>query len=426
MSASKLEPAVMQAYTQILHNELKEALGCTEPIAIAYAAAYATKLLGRLAEHFRVSCSGNIIKNVKAVTVPQTGGMTGIEAAVLIGAIGGDADLGMQVLTCVTDADRETLRACMEKHMVEVSLLESAHVLHIVIEATSGSDCVSVEIIDSHTQLGTVIKNGVVLHELEAVAVEDNRRLYETLNIESILTYADTVDLETVRDVLQRQVDCNLAIAREGLEHGWGESVGKTLIARDNTLYTKLAATAAAGSDARMNGCALPVVINSGSGNQGMTIGIPVALYAQEKGLSKEKMYRALCVANLIAAHQKTSIGKLSAFCGAVSAAAGAACGIAYLDGATIDVISQTLINCIATIGGMVCDGAKSSCAGKIAAALNTAFLGYEMAKAQHVFRSGEGIVKDDVEQTITSVGRMAAKGMRSTDTEILNIMIGK
>ena len=178
MSASKLEPAVMQAYTQILHNELKEALGCTEPIAIAYAAAYATKLLGRLAEHFRVSCSGNIIKNVKAVTVPQTGGMTGIEAAVLIGAIGGDADLGMQVLTCVTDADRETLRACMEKHMVEVSLLESEHVLHIVIEATSGSDCVSVEIIDSHTQLGTVIKNGVVLHELEAVAVEDNRRLY--------------------------------------------------------------------------------------------------------------------------------------------------------------------------------------------------------------------------------------------------------
>lgn len=426
MPAYHMDPAIVQAYTQILHNELKEALGCTEPIAIAYGAAYSTQLLGRMADHFVVHCSGNIIKNVKAVTVPQTGGMAGIEAAVLIGAIGGDAELGMQVLTRVTESDREKLRACMEKHMVEVELLDTEHVLHIIIEASAGDDSVSIEIIDSHTQLGTVMKNGEVLHKLEACQAEDNRKLYETLDVATILEYADQVDLDTVRAVLQRQVDCNLAIAQKGLDEGFGEAVGQTLMGFNDTLYSRLAAMAAAGSDARMNGCSLPVVINSGSGNQGMTIGIPVALYAKEKKLGEEKMYRALCVANLIAVHQKTSIGKLSAFCGAVSAAAGAACGVAYLDGAGIDVISQTIINCIATIGGMVCDGAKSSCAGKIAAALNTAFLGYEMAKRQHGFRSGEGIVQSGVEQTIANVGRMAAHGMRSTDTEILNIMIGK
>ena len=238
MPACNMDPAIVQAYTQILHNELKEALGCTEPIAIAYGAAYATQLLGRLADHFSVHCSGNIIKNVKAVTVPQTGGMAGIEAAVLIGAIGGDADLGMQVLTRVTEEDREKLRACMEKHMVDVNLLDTEHVLHIIVEATAGDDKVSVEIIDSHTQLGTVTKNGEVLHKLETCKVEDNRKLYETLNVTSILDYADQVDLDTVRDVLQRQVDCNLAIAQKGLDEGFGEAVGQTLMGFDGTLYS--------------------------------------------------------------------------------------------------------------------------------------------------------------------------------------------
>lgn len=421
-----LDDTTKAAYTQILRTELKMALGCTEPIAIAYCAAYTTQLLGRCADRFVIHCSGNIIKNVKAVTVPQTGGMTGIEAAVLIGAIGGDASLGMQVLTPITQAHRERLRTMMARNCVQIELLDTEHTLHIVIEAYAGEDAVSVEIIDSHTQLGTVQKNGRILHQIERAVYEDNRRQYELLTVERILQYADTVELSSVSDVLEQQIQCNLAIAREGMEHAWGASVGQTLQERDGALYTQLCAMAAAGSDARMNGCAMPVVINSGSGNQGMTVSIPVALFAQAKGHGHDKLLRALCVANLIAIHQKTNIGKLSAFCGAVSAAAGAACGIAYLEDADLEVISQTLVNCVATIGGMVCDGAKSSCAGKIAAALNSALLGYDMAKRQKGFHQGEGIVQENVEKTIQSLGRMAACGMRSTDIEILNIMIGK
>ena len=358
--------------------------------------------------------------------MPQTGGMVGIEAAVLIGAIGGDASLEMEVLTPVTEAHRQKLRKMLERGCVEVDLLDTEHTLHIQIEATAGSDVVSVEIIDSHTQFGLITKNGQVLHRLEPSASAEHRQQYELLTVDGILEYADTVALEDVADVLDRQVQCNLAIAREGMDHTWGASVGQTLQGRDDSLYTRLCAMAAAGSDARMSGCAMPVVINSGSGNQGMTVSIPVAVFAEAGGYDHPALLRALCVANLIAVHQKANIGKLSAFCGAVSAAAGAACGIAYLEGASREVIGQTLINCVATIGGMVCDGAKASCASKIAAALNTALLGYEMAKQDRGFRQGEGIVQDDVEKTIENLGRMAAKGMRSTDTEILNIMIGK
>lgn len=414
-----------QMYTAVLREELQMALGCTEPIAIAYGAACTTELLGRRADHFVAHCSGNIIKNVKAVTVPQTGGKSGIEAAVLIGAIGGKSSLGMEVLSDVTDADREELDRLLKENIVQVKLLDSKHVLHIIIEAQAGNDCVSVEIVDGHTQLGTVTKNGKVLHKLEQAAVEDSHKQHDALSVEDILDYADHVDLKDVADVLERQVKCNLAISEEGLKNLWGAGVGQSLENRNADLYLRLCAAAAAGSDARMNGCAMPVVINSGSGNQGMTIAIPVALYAQEKGYSHEKMLRGLCVANLIAVHQKSCIGKLSAFCGAVSAAAGAACGIAYMDGEGIDVISQTLVNCIASVGGMVCDGAKSSCAGKIATALSAALMGYDMAKLRRGYLNGEGIVKEDVEKTIASVGRMAAKGMRQTDTEILNIMIG-
>lgn len=426
MPEQYLNSSIMQTFTQVLYDELKMALGCTEPIAIAYGSAYTTKLLGRPADRFRIFCSGNIIKNVKAVTVPQTEGLVGIEAAVLAGAIGGDTELGMQVLTKVTDADREKICSCMKKDMVDVQILETDHVLHIIVEAYADTDCASVEIIDGHSQLGAVSLNGKVLHELDPMVVTRKKRAHDDLSMKAILAYADHVDLDDVRDVLRQQLDCNLAIAEEGLRNKWGASVGRTLMSRDNHLYTRIAAMAAAGSDARMNGCALPVVINSGSGNQGMTVSIPVAVYAREKNFSEERMYRALCIANLIAIYQKTSIGTLSAFCGAVSAAAGAAGGIAYLDGAGIEVISQTVVNTVATIGGMICDGAKSSCASKIAASLNTALLSYEMAKNGRGFRAGEGIVKDNVDKTIQSVGDMAAIGMRGTDREILSIMIEK
>lgn len=401
-------------------------MGCTEPIAIAYCAAYAVKVLGKMPERMVCACSGNIIKNVKAVTVPQTGGLKGIEAAVIAGAVGGNADLELEVLSKVTDDDIQKMHALMEKNIVSVKLLESAHALHIVIDAFAGSDSVSVEIIDTHTGVGNVTCNGEVLHKRGGAAAQEDLSERRALDVRDILAYGDEVDLDDVRELLDRQINYNLAISTEGLTNPWGACVGQVVLEEGKgSERSRLIARAAAGSDARMNGCAMPVVINSGSGNQGMTVSLPVIEYAKLHNIEHDKLLRGLCVANLTAIHQKTDIGRLSAFCGAVSAATGAAVGIAYLEGAGYDVICQTITNSIATIGGMVCDGAKSSCGAKIANALNCSLLGYDMAKKDLGFRSGEGIVKDNVEQTIASVGRMAAKGMHSTDVEVLNIMIG-
>lgn len=413
-------------YTKFLHEELMPAMGCTEPIAIAYGAAYARKILGKPAQRYEVECSGNIIKNVKAVTVPQTNGLKGIETAVLAGAIGGDADRELEVLTTVTQADIQEIKKGLEEKVVTVKPLDSVHSLHIIVHAFAGDDSVSVEIIDTHTNLGNVVKNGETLHQREEVAAGDDVTERRALNVADILAYGDQVDLETVRELLERQINYNTAISQEGLTGKWGAAVGKTLLENCGTnVRTRAKAAAAAGSDARMNGCAMPVVINSGSGNQGMTVSLPVIEYAKELGVSHEKLLRSLCVANLVAIHQKTDIGRLSAFCGAVSAATGAIAGIAYMEGASYDVIAQTIVNSIANVGGMVCDGAKSSCAAKIASSLESAFLGYEMAKEGRGFVDGEGIVKADVEATIASVGRMASVGMRGTDKEILNIMVG-
>ena len=413
-------------YTKFLNEELMPAMGCTEPIAIAYGAAYARKILGKDAERYEVECSGNIIKNVKAVTVPQTNGLKGIETAVLAGAIGGDAERELEVLTTVTQADIEKIKKGLEEKVVTVKPLDSIHALHIIVHAFAGEDSVSVEIIDTHTNLGNVVKNGETLHQRQELAAGDDVSERRALNVADILAYGDQVDLETVRELLERQINYNTAISQEGLTGKWGAAVGKTLLENCGTgVRTRAKAAAAAGSDARMNGCAMPVVINSGSGNQGMTVSLPVVEYAKELGVSHEKLLRSLAVANLVAIHQKTDIGRLSAFCGAVSAATGAVAGIAYMEGASYDVIAQTIINSIANVGGMVCDGAKSSCAAKIASSLESAFLGYEMAKTGHGFVNGEGIVKADVEATIASVGRMASVGMRGTDKEILNIMVG-
>ena len=417
----------MSLYTKFLHEELLPAMGCTEPIAIAYGAAYARKVLGKDAERYEVECSGNIIKNVKAVTVPQTGGLKGIETAVLAGAIGGDADKELEVLTTVTDEDIKAIKKGLEDKIVTVKLLDSVHSLHIIVHAFAGGDSVSVEIIDTHTNVGNVTKNGQLVHERAEVAVGDDTAERRALNLADILSYGNQVNLDDVKDLLERQISYNTAISQEGLTGKWGAAVGKTLLENCGTsVRTRAKAAAAAGSDARMNGCAMPVVINSGSGNQGMTVSLPVVEYAKELGVSPEKLLRSLCVANLVAIHQKTDIGRLSAFCGAVSAATGAVAGIAYMEGASYDVIAQTIVNSIANVGGMVCDGAKSSCAGKIASALESAFLGYELAKQGRGFFDGEGIVKADVEATIASVGRMASAGMLGTDKEILNIMIDR
>ena len=413
-------------YTKILREELVPAMGCTEPIAIAYGAAYARKVLGKPAERYEVECSGNIIKNVKAVTVPQTGGLKGIEAAVLAGAIGGNADRELEVLSTVTEADLQEIRRGLEQRIVTVRPLDSSHTLHIIIHAHAGADSVCVEIIDTHSNVGRVVKNGRVIHQRVEVAAQDDVSERRALNVADILDYADQVDLELVRDVLERQISYNSAISQEGLSGKWGAAVGKTLLDTCGTgIRVRAEAAAAAGSDARMNGCAMPVVINSGSGNQGMTASLPVIEYARELGASHEKLLRALCVSNLMTIHQKTDIGRLSAFCGAVSAATGAAAAVAYMEGAGYAVIAQTIVNSLANVGGMVCDGAKSSCAAKIVSALESAFLGYELAKRGRGFFDGEGIVKDGVEATIASVGRMAGTGMRSTDKEILDIMVG-
>ena len=418
-------------YTRILEQELQVAMGCTEPIAVAYAAAYAKQLLGKNPTRCIARCSGNIIKNVKAVTVPQTGGLKSIETAVLAGVHGGDADRKLEVLSTVTDADRVEIRKDLEAGIVKVELLETNHTLHFILEFLADNDTVSVEIIDTHTNLGTVIKNGKILHKASVASCDSEAKTFEDdrsdMTLRDVLAYANEVNLADVQELLERQIACNCAISQEGLTNDWGARVGKTLISVGGlSLFNQMKAAAAAGSDARMNGCALPVVINSGSGNQGMTVSLPVICYAKEKEFSNEELLRALCAANLTAIYQKTSIGRLSAFCGVVSAATGAMTGIAYLDGASYEMIAQSITNSLANVGGMVCDGAKASCASKIASAVESALLGYELAKQADGFADGEGIVGANVDETIANIGRMASQGMRETDEEILRIMIGK
>jgi L-cysteine desulfidase len=420
-----MEEKKQLTYTAILKEELKTAMGCTEPIAIAYCAAYARKLLGNMPESCEIYCSGNIIKNVKAVTVPQTGGLKGIEAAAWAGIIGGDSERQLEVLMTVSDTDRDEIRKMMGSGIMHVKILDSEHPLHIIVNLKAGTDTVSVEIIDSHTGLGNVVKNKEMLHKRETLMKKQAELDYNLLDIKEIMEYADTVDLKDIESILQNQIEKNYSIAQEGLKNEWGAAVGKTILnSENNGIQTMAKAMAAAGSDARMNGCSMPVVINSGSGNQGLTASLPVIVCAKSSKTDTAKLMRALCVSNLVAIHLKSPIGKLSAYCGAVCAAAGAVSGIAYLQGASREVIEQTIVNTISNVGGMVCDGAKSSCAGKIATALECAFLGYELAKRDHGFYNGEGIVKENVEKTIASVGRMARDGMHETDKEILKIMV--
>lgn len=416
----------MEAYTAVLKEELKPALGCTEPISIAYGAAYARTLLGKMPDTCEILCSGNIIKNVKAVTVPETGGLKGIEAAVLAGALCQNAELGMEVLSAMTEEKRQKLIQLLQQNIVKTGILDTAHPLHFILTMKAGDDSVSLEIIDSHMNLGEVWKNKKRCRRLEEKIQQDSKEGEEHFSIRKIFCYACQADLEEVSELLRRQVSCNMAIAREGMKHAWGASVGPVLLQRDDDIYSRICAATAAGSDARMNGCPLPVVINSGSGNQGLTVSVPVVLYARYRNCPEELMLRALCVSNLIAIYQKRSIGKLSAFCGAVSAAAGAVCGIAFVDGCEPEILERTLVNTVASVGGMVCDGAKSSCAAKIAAALFSALLGYDMAKQGRTFLPGEGIVGGNADRTVENIGRMAACGMKGTDREILEIMLGE
>lgn len=425
-----MDNKVYNAYVSLLRNELTMATGCTEPIAIAYAGAKLREVLGVIPEHCSVYCSGNMVKNVMAVTVPNSDGGKGIALAAVLGIVGGDASLDLDVLSAVTPNDITLAKQLVASGCCNTELVEGVANLYIRIEAEKDGETALVEIKDYHRNITRIEKNGQVILSAEEKKNADaaSADLKKYLNIKDILQFASELNPDDVREVLKRQLDCNLAIAEQGLKGGWGAEVGKTILESSSEpgIREKAMAYAAAGSDARMNGCPLPVVINSGSGNQGITVSMPIYVYSREYAVDEDKTIRALAIANLISLHQKKYIGSLSAYCGAVSAATAAACGIAWMLGNGYDVISRIIINSINTTGGMICDGAKSSCASKIATAVSMALLAFEMSLKCRVFLPGEGLVKDELEETIASVGRMGRVGMKSTDVEILNIMLGK
>lgn len=424
-----MNPTLYENHLSILRAELITALGCTEPIAIAYAAAKARQLLGKMPDKCTVHCSGNIVKNVMGVTVPNSGGLKGIDVAATLGVVGGNADQELAVLDGITDQQCSQARDLLAAGFCTCKLIENVATLYIVVELTAGEHSALVEIQNTHKNITRMEKDGAnclihsVLQEESDLASGDR----SLLTVNNIVEFADTVKLEDIEGPLSNQIECNMAICREGLNHPYGAQVGRVLLNNNDSLETglKACAYAAAGSDARMNGCPMPVVINSGSGNQGITVSVPVVVYAEAHMFPREKLLRALVVANLISIHQKKYIGSLSAYCGVVSAACGAACGICYMMGYPRRVLYDTITNTIATVGGMVCDGAKSSCAAKIATALQTALLGMKMGIQNCTFQPGEGLVEEDVERTIHNIGRMGRVGMKATDNEILNIMLG-
>ncbi len=415
----------MRLYTRILSEELLPAMGCTEPIAIAYAAAKARQALGAEPERLLVEVSGNIIKNAKSVVVPHTGGLRGIRAAALGGALIGDPDAALEVLAHVTEEQIEALKERAEDIPVEVVHADTPHIFDIAVTAYQGKESAYVRLTGHQTNLVCVRRGAQTLLESCAEDSAESATDHGCLTVEGIVDYAGSVPLDEVRALLQRQIDCNMAIAEEGLRRPYGANIGKTLLrGHENDLSYKMRAYAAAASDARMGGCEKPVVINSGSGNQGITASVPVIVYARETGKSEEELLRALLVSNLVTIHLKTGIGRLSAYCGAVSAGCGAGAGLAWLQGGRFREIAHTIVNAVAVTSGIVCDGAKASCAAKIAAAVDAGLLGLEMFRAGNQFYGGDGIVKKGVENTIASVGRLARFGMQETDKEIIRLMI--
>lgn len=414
------------AYVKILEEELKPAMGCTEPIALAYAAAVARKILGEIPEKVHIGASGSIIKNVKSVIVPNTNRLKGIPAAAAAGIIGGDPDKELEVIANVSEEQIKGMRTFLENAEITVEHVDNGLTFDIIVTLYKGESYSKVRIVNYHTNIVLIEKNGEILKEVE-IQGESEEGLTDRslLKMKDIWDFINTVDIADIKEVLDRQIQFNMAIAEEGLRGDYGANIGKVLIDMNGTdVRTRARAMAAAGSDARMNGCELPVIINSGSGNQGMTASIPVIVYARELGVDEDKMYRALALSDLTTIHQKTPIGRLSAFCGAVSAGAGAGAGIAYLNGGDFEAVVHTVINAVAIVSGMVCDGAKASCAAKIAEAVDAGIIGYNMHIRGQNFEDGDGIVKSGIEDTILSVGRLAKEGMKETNDEILSIMI--
>lgn len=418
------------SYIKILKEELVPAMGCTEPIAIAYAAAKAAEVLAEKILRLHVSCSGNIVKNVKGVIVPNSGGQKGIEAAAILGAVGGDPSKELEVISNATDEARAVTRDLVRKNICTVSLAEDVPNLYIEVTAEGENHKSTVKIENFHTNITLIKRDDEILVERqpERVSVKTQSSAdRNVMTLKGIIDFADTLKISDVEEIFDRQVDYNVRISQEGLDNKWGACIGKTIIETwGNDVRSCACARAAAGSDARMSGCPLPVVINSGSGNQGITVTLPVVEYAEKWRISREKMYRALAVSNLVSLYIKHYIGSLSAFCGAVSAASGAGAAITYMAGGDYASVGRTITNTLANVGGIVCDGAKPSCAAKIASSVHAAILAHHMSMNHEQFMGGEGFVEEDVERTIKNMGYIGKIGMKETDREILNVMIDR
>lgn len=424
----KKENVKYGAYVQILKEELVPAMGCTEPIALAYAAAKAREVLGEKPDTVKIGASGSIIKNVKSVIVPNTDHLKGIPAAAAAGIIAGKPEKELEVIAEVSQEQIEEMKDFLKNTDISVEYVDNGITFDIIVTETKGESSATVRIANYHTNIVLIEKDGQVLFE-EKVEGEKEEGLTDRslLNMKDILDFAETVDIEDVREVIGRQIRYNTAIAEEGLKGNYGANIGSVLLEMEgDNIRVRAKAMAAAGSDARMNGCELPVIINSGSGNQGMTCSLPVIEYAKELNSGEEKLYRALTLSNLVAIHQKTGIGRLSAYCGAVCAGAAAGAGIAYLHGGGYEEIAHTVVNALAIVSGIVCDGAKASCAAKIASSVEAGILGYNMYKCGQQFYAGDGIVTKGVDETIRNIGRLGKEGMRETNVEIIDIMVGE
>ncbi len=415
-----------QQFVSILKEELRPAMGCTEPIALAYAGAKAREILGQLPDTIDVLVSGNIIKNVKSVVVPNTGGLRGIAAAVCAGVVAGDAGRQLEVIASVSEQKQLELKNYLSEVTINIAPSPSELVFDIDITLHAGEDTARVRIVNHHTNIVHLSHNDEILLELPIEeSSEDNLTDKSCLTIDRIVDFADVLDVADIEECVGRQIEYNLAIAKEGLEHDWGANIGSVIIHQQGTSNNRRAAAyAAAGSDARMSGCEMPVIILSGSGNQGITACVPVVFYAKCLGAKREQLLKAVALSDLITIHQKTGIGRLSAYCGAISAGCGAGAGIAYLHGGRHEAIAHTVVNAVAILSGTICDGAKPSCAAKIAAAVDAGILGYNMYLEHQQFFGGDGIVTKGADQTVSNVGRLAREGMRETDRTILRIML--
>lgn len=416
-------------YVAILKEELIPAMGCTEPIALAYAAAKARETLGSIPTRVRVEASGNIIKNVKSVIVPHTGGLKGIEAAAAAGIVAGDASKELQVISEVSEEQQEAVADFLRQDTIQVFPANTDKIFDIIVTVWNGDENVKVRISDFHTNITLIEKNGeAIFSPVEQKGEEKPVTDRSCLNVENIVDFAESCDIEDIREMIERQIEYNSAISAEGLRGNYGANIGQTILQMygKHDVKALAKARAASGSDARMNGCELPVIIVSGSGNQGITASMPVVAYAEHMGVSREELIRAVAVSDLLTIHMKTGIGRLSAYCGAVSAGCGAGAGICFLHGGRYREIAHTLVNAMAIDSGMICDGAKASCAAKIALAVEAGIIGYYMYKNGQQFRGGDGIVTKGVEATIANVGKLAHDGMRETDKEIIEIMVGK